>query len=346
MSKKNARQKKNTVTLVIILIAAACVGLFFGIKILPSVMGNSENGNVYTAGDSVPDDETFQYVTYNGKKYKYNDHLTNILLMGIDKTTEEAYDEAEKTAGRSDVLYLIAMDRQTGDYTQIKIPRDTMTSIHFIGKDGSDQGWQEDHISLAYYFGDGKYESCELTRDAVSKLFYNVPIRKYAALSLDCIDALAKTAGEVTVKVPNDSLEEKHPEFKKGETVVLTPENTENFVRSRDTEKSQSAVARSERQDAYLKAYKSLARTRSNEDPHFLTEIYEAVKPYMVTNMDNGEFVDMLEAAVTDADSQSLTLPGEGVSGTDEIYDQYIVDQDALYDLIINTFYVEVKDQT
>lgn len=362
-------RKKSILSIVMILIIIACLLIIFVLKVLPMMQGSQEqeektvsssavtsqqteeestvNTGRVIKGDSEVDTETRETITYNGKKYKYNDHLTNILLMGIDKTTDQAYDEESQSAGRSDVLYLISIDRMTGDYTQIKIPRDTVTKIHHVGADGEDYGWQDDHISLSYYFGDGKYKSCELTKEAVSRLLYNVPIQKYAALNLDCIQTLAEVAGEVPVVVPNDSLEEKHPEFRQGETVILTPENTETFVRSRDVEESQTAIARSERQDAYLSAYKAVAKQKAEENIHFVTDLYTALKPYMVTNMDNGEFVDIAEAALGDDETDHWTVPGEGITAVEageKVYDQYIVDDEALLDLIIRTFYREVEE--
>ncbi len=359
MQKKPKMSKKNVFTLVMILIIAACLVIFFVLKVLPKLTGSpretvletaaEENtaDPVYTgkivAGDSEIDTDTGKYVYYQGKKYQYNDHLTNILLMGVDKTTDNAYDEESRTAGRSDVLYLISVDRQTGDYTQIQIPRNTLTQIDYVDDNGISQGKREDYICLAYYFGDGKYESCKLTKSAVSDLFYGLPIEQYAALNLDAIQTLAELAGEVPVVVPNDSLEERYPEFKKGETVILTPENTEIFVRSRDTSRDLTSFDREERQRTYLSAYKSVAAKKAGEDPHFLTEVYEALQPYMITNMNNGEFVKMLEAAIADSDSTSLTLPGEATHGTE--HDDFYVDDDALYELVLNTFYKEVKDE-
>ena len=67
----------------------------------------------------------------------------------------------------------------------------------------------------------------ELTVSAVKGLLYDLPIQGYCAINLDGLPVLTESVGGVTVTVPNDSLEEKYPEFKKGAQVTLNGENTE-----------------------------------------------------------------------------------------------------------------------
>ena len=355
--------------LVLIFALVIAAGVILGLKVLPVLFGtdraaesetavqpaNPAEASDASAVSDVPgstqqealvytplgEGGTYRLVSWNGKNYEYNDHLTNILLMGIDKTVDDSYDVESRTAGRSDVLQLISIDRLTGHYTQIQIPRNTLTEIEYQDASGNTQGKYEDYICLSFYFGDGKYKSCKLTKQAVSDLFCGIPIENYAALNLDAIQKLAELAGEVPVVVPNDSLSERYPEFQKGETVILTPENTEIFVRSRDISQTMTSFERDERQQAYLNAYKSVAKQKAGQDPHFLTELYEGLKPFMTTNMDNGQFVDMLEAALQDPDSVSATLPGEATHGA--AHDDFYPDEEALKELIIQTFYREVE---
>lgn len=107
---------------------------------------------------------------------------------------------------------------------------------------GKALGKSKDHISLSYGYGDGGAESCKLTQEAVSNLFYGLPIQGYLAMNLDGIPELSKSVGGLTVTVPNNSLEYKYPEFAEGAEVTLTEENTEVFLRSRDVDESQSAI--------------------------------------------------------------------------------------------------------
>ena len=87
------------------------------------------------------------------------------------------------------------------------------------------------------------------------KLLYGLPIDGYCALNMDGLPVLTDSVGGVTVTVPNDSLAEVDPGYAKGAVVTLKGEDTEQFVRYRNTEISQSAIARMERQQEYIRAF-------------------------------------------------------------------------------------------
>ena len=199
-------------------------------------------------------------VTWQGKTYKYNQNLSNYLLLGVDKRTPAETRVGKADAGQADALFLLSLNRKTKEMTLISIPRDTMTDVESFDLEGKSLGKSKDHISLSYGYGDGGAESCKLTQEAVSNLFYGLPIQGYLAMNLDGIPELAKSVGGLTVTVPNNSLEYKYPEFAEGAEVTLTEENTEIFVRSRDVDESQSAIYRMERQKAFLDAFSKKAK--------------------------------------------------------------------------------------
>lgn len=51
-------------------------------------------------------------------------------------------------------------------------------------------------IAIQHGYGDGKELSCELTRDAVSSLLYELPIHGYAAVNMAAIPELNDALGE------------------------------------------------------------------------------------------------------------------------------------------------------
>ena len=191
-------------------------------------------------------------VTWQGKTYKYNQNLSNYLLLGVDKRTPAETRVGKADAGQADALFLLSLNRKTKEMTMISIPRDTMTDVESFDLEGKSLGKSKDHISLSYGYGDGGAESCKLTQEAVSNLFYGLPIQGYLAMNLDGIPELTKSVGGLTVTVPNNSLEYEYPEFAEGAEVTLTEENTEVFLRSRDVDESQSAIYRMERQKGIL----------------------------------------------------------------------------------------------
>ena len=280
-------------------------------------------------------------VTWQGKNYKYNQNLSNYLLLGVDKRTPAETRVGKADAGQVDALFLLSLNRKTKEMTLISIPRDTMTDVESFDLEGKSLGKSKDHISLSYGYGDGGAESCKLTQEAVSNLFYGLPIQGYLAMNLDGIPELAKSVGGLTVTVPNNSLEYKYPEFAEGAEVTLTEENTEVFLRSRDVDESQSAIYRMERQKAFLDAFSKKAKECYEQNAKFAADLFVAIKPYTVTNISEDRLMKLFQTADEGDGYTEWTVPGEGTQGLS--YDEYHVDDDALYAKIMETFYQEIK---
>ena len=280
-------------------------------------------------------------VTWQGKTYKYNQNLSNYLLLGVDKRTPAETRVGKADAGQVDALFLLSLNRKTKEMTLISIPRDTMTDVESFDLEGKSLGKSKDHISLSYGYGDGGAESCKLTQEAVSNLFYGLPIQGYLAMNLDGIPELTKSVGGLTVTVPNNSLEYEYPEFAEGAEVTLTEENTEVFLRSRDVDESQSAIYRMERQKAFLDAFSKKAKECYEQNAKFAADLFVAIKPYTVTNISEDRLMKLFQTADEGDGYTEWTVPGEGTQGLS--YDEYHVDDDALYTKIMETFYQEIK---
>ena len=81
--------------------------------------------------NSVSMDQQEDGITYKGKTYTYNDHLSNFLFMGIDTRGEVENQETDNT-GQADAIFLVSMDRVTEQIHVISIPRDTITENRSI----------------------------------------------------------------------------------------------------------------------------------------------------------------------------------------------------------------------
>ena len=295
----------------------------------------SQDDGVYDESEGDTDD--LKTVTWQGETYRYNDHLSNFLFLGIDTRETVETETGNADAGQADALYLVSWDRVENQVNLISIPRDTMTPIEVFDLVGDSLGLTENHISLAYGYGDGRYGSLELAENAVSDLFYGIPIQGACAMSLDGISELVRSLGDVQVVVPDDSLEERYPEFKAGETVTITPDNAEIFLRNRDTSISQTAIARMERQQAFLTAVEEIVTADSSK----LTRAYEDLTPYLVSSISNDWLVKLTDAISKTEQVTRWTVPGEGTEG--EFFDEYYVDDDALYQKVLETFYKKAE---
>lgn len=300
-----------------------------------------ENADLAASSDSMDSENksSTQTVTYQGKEYRYNEHLSNFLFLGIDREGKAETETGKADAGQADSIFLASWDRVKGDVAWITIPRDTMTEIQIFDQEGNPAGTSLQHLNLAYAFGDGDRESCQLMEDAVSHLFYGLPINGSCALNLDGIPVLAEAADGVTVTIPDDSLEAVNPRWKKGTEVTLDKETTEVFLRYRDTEQSQSALKRMEHQKIFLMALGEKMQKTYKSNPGIAGELYAAMKSYMVTNIGNDQLLKLMEGLGENGITEDWTLPGEGKEGTD--FDEYYPDDEALYEKIIETFYIE-----
>ena len=206
--KKRKNQKKQWIIGFCGLLVIGAAGGMLAAK-MTAAPSDTEKTTKDTVGqDSEEDDSLTDTITWKGEKYQYNDHLSNFLFLGIDKREKTDTNVGHADAGQSDALYLLSWDRKENTITTISIPRDTITEVEAYGPGGESLGTSQDHISLAYAYGDGSYKSGELAKEAVSTLFYGLNIQGYCAINLDALSILSDSVGGVTVTVPNDSLEE------------------------------------------------------------------------------------------------------------------------------------------
>ena len=339
-TRKAIRQRKICMLLIIILIIVLSV-LGGGYYLLSQKNASSpQNGGQNSDSRNQTDlSQNSDIVEYKGETYKYNDHLSNYLFLGIDtRETVDTY-QSQADAGQADAIFLVSMDRATEKIKVLFIPRDSMTRIEVFNPYGQSLGETTDHLNIQYAFGDGKEKSCELMKTAVCDMLDGLPIQGYCSMNMDGISVITDFVGGIQLTIPDDSLADVNPEYKKVAVVDITWETAEQFVRYRDIDKTKSALVRQERQKTFLQALVQKAQEKAGEDAGFVTGLYDSVKSYTVTNMGNDIFAKLLAASqngITDTE----TVPGEGTHG--ENFDEYHIDEDALSDLIISMFYEKI----
>lgn len=277
-----------------------------------------------------------EVIDYNGHQYHYNSDLYVILCMGID-TENDMVEEGTPTgnSGQSDANFLVVLDERQKRISIIAIPRDTMTGIDIYDVVGGYVDTIEEHLALQYAYGNGGSESCAMMERAVSRLMYGMPINAYVSFSLNAIEILNGMVGGVPV-----TLEENFEEYKAGETVTLNNEQAYRYVRLRDCEEDYSADARLKRQKQYLTAYVEKAIACTKEDVRQPFRIYHSVSDYMITDVTSKELFSMVVLGLNCEFSESYfyRVPGEQQLG--DGYEEFHVDQEALYELILEVFYL------
>ena len=281
--------------------------------------------------------ESENYISYNGQRYQHNDHLRTYLYMGIDKDGPVTEAEDSVSGGQSDAMFLIVVDSEKKTISVLSINRNTMTDVDVYDKDGNFVETRKLQICLQHGFGDGMRTSCQRSVDAVSNLLYGEPISGYIAMNMDAMPMMNDSVGGVTVEVLDDlTSPSRNVSLHKGETVTLNGEEAYVYLRSRDINEFDSATERLNRQMQYIQAFVKQAKSK---DTAMLVSAYDTITDYIVTNVDVPNLVNKLTTYEFD-DSRMYTVPGETKMG--EQYEEYHVDEDALYQLMIDTFYKPV----
>jgi LCP family protein required for cell wall assembly len=281
-------------------------------------------------------------VRYNGKVYKYNTAIKSYLFMGIDVDGKVQKAADGISGGQSDAMFLLVCDSGNNKMSVIAINRNTMTDVDVYDKDSNFVGTYNLQICLQHAYGDGMRVSCNRSVDAVSGLFYNIPISGYIALNLDGIPILNDSVGGVTVQVLDDiSYPSKDVELHQDDIVTLTGDEAYAYLRYRDTSKFASADARLNRQMEYIGSFFKQAKTtiKSSDDA---MDVYNSLEDYMVTSLDFSKLVDeLLDYGLDESDIYSLE--GETIKAT--TFEEFHVDEDALYELILDIFYNEIDEE-
>lgn len=282
------------------------------------------------------------WISYNGKIYEYKEDIMTFLIMGIDKNNEVVEVDEGTEGGQADALFLAVMDPDDRSIKVIGINRNTMTDIDVYNETGSYVTTIEAQICIQHGFGNGLEKSCEYQKQAVSKLFYNLPIRGYAAINMSAIPTINDAVGGVDVTVLED-LTRIDESLVEGQNVHLMGKSAFYYVKYRDTSVFGSADMRLARQKQYLNAFIKTAKNTAKSDIGVALDVYQAVSSMMTTDITADEVAYLAPILVDyqfDSDSFYM-LDGETVMG--EEFEEFYADEDALYELILEVFYREVE---
>lgn len=282
-------------------------------------------------------EDTVNVVEIGGQKYKPKTRIKTYLFMGIDASGEaEAIGEYNGT-GQCDVLQLVVIDQNEDTYAVVPINRDTITDVKSLEDDGTYIATSEIQICLAHAMGDGMEMSCENTVDAVSNYLYGQKIDGYMALNMDAIQVVNHIAGGVTVTIEDDFSKE-DPSLKVGETIKLTDEQAEHYVRGRMRVADGTNLNRMKRQSNYLKEAEKIYRQKFAEDESCVLELYDGLKEYMVTNLTKKDCSKLAKAVSKNESLGEITIEGETSSDRFGL-NQFVPDEESLEEVVTRLFY-------
>ena len=304
---------------------------------------NEEQGTYVAQTDSVWQEG---WVRYQGKIYEYNEDILTFLVMGIDKMEEVSESEDDVSGGQSDALFLVIANPDDRSIKILAVNRDTMTDIvaYNVGADGSSPVMNA-QIATQHGFGDGKELSCELTRDAVSRLLFDLPISGYVSVNMAAIPELNDAMGGVDVTSLED-LSKVIKGAKEGAELHLKGMDAFLYVEYRDTQVFESARGRLARQKQYLTAFMHKAIAATKEDITLPINLYGKLKQYMVTDVTTDELAYLASELVNYSFDQDAIYTMEGTTIEWNGHEQFRPDYDALKDMMIRLFYREINPET
>lgn len=343
--KKTPKQIVLRVLIVVGILILALVGGFFAIRAMGKSSLFKKNVNMEKSVDGASVKNNGKLVVYKGHKYQYNDSITSILFMGVDRENINSNEEflKEKGAGQSDTLFLAAMDTASGKVSLINISRDIMTDVRMYDSKGKYEGTAPRQICLAYAYGDGRQQSCNNTVNAVSKLLYGIPIDSYMSLNLSAISVLNDAIGGVTVQVQGD-LTSADPALKDGANVTLLGDQAEAYVRTREYGPVDANNARMQRQQQYITAFAQKAIQEVRSDIMLPVDLFNLVSENAVTNLSTTKLAYLATAATRSSFSSDSILNVEGtVRSGDSGYSEYYPDETKLFEMILKVFYTQIS---
>ena len=281
------------------------------------------------------------WVRYNGKVYEYNSDIMTFLIMGIDKEGTVSAGSSGEDGGQADGQFLLVLNPDTKKMQVIAINRNTMTDVDVYDEDGNFVGTYNLQICLAHGYGDGMQQSCERAEKSVSNLFYDLPINGYISLNMGGVANLVDAVGGVTV--PRIKYENEKLVY--GDDQTLSGAQAYSYIRSRG-EDYDSASYRLEKQKEFLKAFITSVKAKVVKDPTVAISLLNVAGKYIVTDVDTNEITYLAgQIGSYSFDPTIYALKGKTTPAEDGTtgHEEFVYDEDELYDLMMNIFYKEVE---
>ena len=327
-TKKPLKHKKLIIVLSLVLVF--CIALVSSLFIIIK-LGEIRLKNSLVSAEKVEaenDEDDFDVIYHNGKKYKYNENLINLLLIGVDQDNTQ-----KQIQGQADALYLVSVDNKADKVKIISISRNTMCDFSAIGIDGKDYSTEHGQICLAYAYGNDDIQSSENSVNAVSNLLYGVPINGYYTIHLDALVKLVDAVGGVTVTVTKEDADSGYY-YNTDRTMTLDGKAAYSYVQARGN----SNGPRVERHKKFISGFVSSAKRAVAKDLILPFKLANEMKKYSTTNIDITSAVYLATEALN-WNIEFVNIKGE--YAVEDGLEIYTVDETELKNMVIGNFYIE-----
>jgi len=276
-------------------------------------------------------------VYYNGARYRYREDIDTLLIIGTDEYELPEDNEELRCNIQADLILVVVFDNTNQVYNIVQINRDTVTGIKRYDVLGQYAGIVDLQIALSHSYGTGGLDSCRDTEFAVSRLLYDTEIDNVMSVTMGAVPVLNDLVGGVDVMV-EDNFRGVDDTLVMGQMVHLEGQHALTFVRARSSMLDDNTnLNRMHRQRVYMVALMEALGTCLEEDPDFAVNSFSRMSDYIESDISTDEFEEYAQRFV-DYRQGDILVP-EGETTSDGRYIEFHVDDDALQQLIIDTFY-------
>ncbi len=276
-------------------------------------------------------------IEYNGKTYVRNDDIETMLIVGLDKYTNDEDNDSYTNDRQADFLMLFILDNGKKTCSAIQINRDTMTPVNVLGVAGRPIDSEIKQIALAHTYGSGDLVSLRNTADAVSELLFDLEVDHYVSVTLDVVQQVNDSVGGVEVEVMGDftGIDDTLVE---GERVLLMGKQAMTYIRARMGMDDPTNIARMARQRQYLNALFQQVQKTADADPEYVAQTVLAASEHMQSNTSVTDLQKLFEK-VSDYEFSEIYAP-EGESIVGEQFMEFYPDMEKLKKRMVELVYI------
>ncbi len=327
MKKTNKKaSKKKALLLVLICVVVMCSAL-----LAISIWENQQDFVGERPSEEVTGENT------DSVEYKLNENIETVLVMGLDKFSEEVDSSSYDNDQQADFLMLFVLDNQNKTCKAIHINRDTMVEMDVLGIAGQEVGTITQQIALSHTYGNGQNVSCRNTVKAVSNLLDGIEITHYVSVTMDAVPVFNDLVGGVTVEVLDDftGIDDT---LVKGERVTLMGDKALTYVRNRYGLEDSTNSNRMVRQKQYIEELYRITREKTEDDENFVLTAWKELAQYTVSDCYEQDLLRIYEKVSGYEYLGTVNIEGESVVG--ERFMEFYPDEEKLEKQILEMFYI------
>ena len=327
MKKTNKKaSKKKALLLVLICVVVMCSAL-----LAISIWENQQDFVGERPSEEVTGENT------DSVEYKLNKNIETVLVMGLDKFSDEVDSSSYDNDQQADFLMLFVLDNQNKTCKAIHINRDTMVEMDVLGVAGQKVGTTTQQIALSHTYGNGQNVSCRNTTKAVSNLLDGIDVTHYLSVTMDAVPVFNDLVGGVTVEVLDDftGIDDT---LVKGEKVTLMGDKALTYVRNRYGLENSTNSNRMIRQKQYIEELYRITREKTKSDENFVLTAWQELSQYAVSDCYEQDLLRIYEKISGYEYLGTVNIEGKSLVG--ESFMEFYPDEEKLEKLVLEMFYI------